>query len=260
MLTRFTPVLRLTIFLLLSSGLHGGVVFYDWASAPDNSSVVAVPVSVSLLPAAKSFQSMVKPEPVQVPVPPPSQKTARPAVKPKAAAPVKTTKKAMIKKPLDADIVKKVVADSPAPEVVCLSPQDVVTEESSVDAAAKRAPVEENPALTSLETGDIQIDENTSSFASSLVEAVPHYRSNPLPEYPRLARRKHWEGVVWLLVDVSAAGLVKALNVEESSGHKLLDRAAERTVKRWQFSPATRGGLPVSSQVRIPVRFRLEDG
>ena len=114
--------------------------------------------------------------------------------------------------------------------------------------------------LASLAVSEAQTVDETPSFTSpAQVEAVPRYRSNPLPEYPRLARRKHWQGVVWLLVDVSPDGLVDDLQVEETCGHKLLDRAAERTVKRWQFSPATRGGLPVSSQVRIPVRFRLED-
>ena len=54
--------------------------------------------------------------------------------------------------------------------------------------------------------------------------------------------------------------LVDDLRVEQSCGHRVLDRAASRTVRRWQFSPAKRAGLPVSSQARIPVRFRLEDG
>ena len=143
---------------------------------------------------------------------------------------------------------------------MCLTPQEPDTEGSPGAVAATSAPVEETVLLASLVTGDVQVVNESPSFANSLVEAIPHYRSNPLPEYPRLARKKHWEGVVWLLVDVSADGSVEDLEVEKACGHKVLDRAAERTVKRWQFSPATRGGLPVSSQVRIPVRFRLEDG
>jgi protein TonB len=91
-------------------------------------------------------------------------------------------------------------------------------------------------------------------------KAIPAYRSNPLPEYPYQARQKRWEGVVWLLVEVSAEGLVDNLRVEQSCGHKILDRAAGQAVQKWRFSPALRAGLPVVSQVRIPVRFRLEDG
>jgi len=260
MLTHLPAILRLTFFLLFSLVLHGGLVFHDWMSEPGGSSVVAVPVSVALLPATKAPQQRVKSEPEKVPVPPPSPKPAHPVVKPKAATPQKTMKKAMIKQPQDAVVVEKVAVDSSAPEPVCMTSQDVVTESSSVAVAVNSAPAEENVVLASLAGSDVQtVDERPSFTSPAQVEAVPRYRSNPLPEYPRLARRKHWQGVVWLLVDVSPDGLVDDLQVEDSCGHKLLDRAAERTVKRWQFSPATRGGLPVSSQVRIPVRFRLED-
>jgi protein TonB len=97
------------------------------------------------------------------------------------------------------------------------------------------------------------------STGEALVEAMPNYRSNPLPEYPYIARQRHWEGVVWLLVDVSAEGLVDDVDVERSCGYRALDRSARKTVQRWEFTPAMRAGLPVESQVRIPVRFSLED-
>ena len=255
MLTNFPPVLRLAIFLLLSSGLHVGLSFYGWVSDPDDSSLIAVPVSVSLLPATNPPQLVATTEPEQVPAP--SRKPSRPAVKSKFVPPVEKVKKASPQKKPNAKIVEKIVIDSPAPELVCLTPQEADTEGSPRTVTATSAPVDETVVLDSLVTGDVQI---VNKASSSLVEAIPHYRSNPLPKYPRLARKKHWEGVVWLLVDVSADGAVEDLDVEKTCGHKVLDRAAERTVKHWQFSPATRGGLPVSSQVRIPVRFRLEDG
>ncbi len=258
MLTNFPPVLRLAIFMLLSSGLHVGLAFYGWVSEPDDSSLTSVPVSVSLLPATNPPKLVETTEPEQAPAPP--RKPSRPAVKSKAVPPVAKVEKLSFKKNPDAKIVEKVVVDSPAPELECLTPHEVDAEASPSAVTAASLPVEETVLLASLVTGDVQIVNEAPSFANSLVEAIPHYRSNPLPEYPRLARKKHWEGVVWLLVDVSADGSVEELDVEKTCGHKVLDRAAKRTVKRWQFSPATRGGLPVSSQVRIPVRFRLEDG
>ena len=257
MLTNFPPVLRLAIFLLLSSGLHGGLAFYGWVSDPDDSSLSAVPVSVSFLPATNPPQLVATSETEKVPAPP--HKPSRPKVKQKAVPPVEKIKKASVKKNPDAKIVEKIVVDSPAPELVCPTPPEE-TEGAPIAVTAASVPVEETVLMASLVTGDLQIVNQVSSSAASLVEAIPHYRSNPLPEYPRLARKKHWEGVVWLLVDVSVDGSVDDLEVEKTCGHKVLDRAAQRTVKRWQFSPATRGGLPVSSQVRIPVRFRLEEG
>jgi len=256
-LNNFPPVLRLMLFLLLSTGLHGGLAFYDWTSDLDDSSLVAAPVSVALLPAVEPVQREAKAEPEQAPAPP--RKPARPTMKPKSAPKVPKINKTLARKSPKAKIVEKIVTDTPAPEEVCLTPQEVAAESSPVDVATTSTPVEKTVLVASLVTGDVQVVE-TSSFTSSIVEAIPHYRSNPLPEYPRLARKRHWEGVVWLLVDVSPDGFVEDLEVEKTCGHKVLDRAAERTVKRWQFSPATRSGLPVSSQVRIPVRFRLEDG
>jgi protein TonB len=257
MMTTLPPVFRLTIFLLLSLGLHGGLAFYEWKNNSDASGVVVAPVSVALLPASKPMPQIKKSEPEQVPAP--LQKPSRPALKPKTAPQVAQVEKNVTKKRPDAKIVEKIVIDSPAPELVCPTPQED-TEVSPVAAATAPVPTEETVLMASLVTGDVQVVNQTSSPVTSLVEAIPHYRSNPLPEYPRLARKKHWQGVVWLLVDVSVDGSVDDLEIEKTCGHKVLDRAAQRTVKRWQFSPATRGGLPVSSQVRIPVRFRLEDG
>jgi protein TonB len=260
MMTNLSPVLRLMIFLLLSLGLHGGVAFYALMSETSDSGVTAAPVAVTFLTEVKPMQRIAKaePEPEKAPVPP--RKPAPPVAKPKAVPPAAKIKKTLAPKKPHVKIVEKSVVDSPAPKLECPTPQGADLEASSCTLAKASTPVEETVLQASLVTGDVQVVNQASSPVTSLVEAIPHYRSNPLPEYPRLARKKHWQGVVWLLVDVSADGSVDDLEVEKTCGHKILDRAAQRTVKRWQFSPATRGGLPVSSQVRIPVRFRLEDG
>jgi len=83
------------------------------------------------------------------------------------------------------------------------------------------------------------------------------YLSNPKPTYPKMARRRGLEGVVILAVAISSQGKVKALTLKKSSGHKLLDRAAHNAVKRWHFTPATRGGIKVEASVDVPIRFTL---
>lgn len=83
---------------------------------------------------------------------------------------------------------------------------------------------------------------------------------NPPPGYPRVARRRGWEGRVVLAVTVSAEGDVAALSVAESSGHALLDRAAKRAVRDWHFRPAERLGEPVRDRIRVPITFRLTRG
>jgi protein TonB len=89
--------------------------------------------------------------------------------------------------------------------------------------------------------------------------ASPLYADNPPPVYPREALRRRWGGEVRLRVTVAVDGHVAALNLERSSGHRVLDRAARRAVRNWRFEPARRGGQPVPGEVLVPVRFRLVD-
>jgi periplasmic protein TonB len=92
----------------------------------------------------------------------------------------------------------------------------------------------------------------------ALLEAVPLYRKNPPPRYPRLARRRGYQGVVVLDVLVDREGRVRDLQIATSSGHRSLDRAALASVKGWSFEPGRRGSNPVKMWVRVPIRFQLE--
>ena len=91
-----------------------------------------------------------------------------------------------------------------------------------------------------------------------MVKAVPRYRENPPPKYPRRAKRKAIQGTVRLFVRVDSTGGVAGVKVAKSSGFDLLDRSALEAVKRWRFDPATRNGRPVESRVEIPIEFRLQ--
>lgn len=88
-------------------------------------------------------------------------------------------------------------------------------------------------------------------------DALPRYAENPLPVYPQLARRNGWRGQVLLQVSVTSDGKVKHLDVQQSSGFRILDRAALRAVKDWRFYPARRAGRSVVSEVLVPVEFHL---
>ena len=59
-------------------------------------------------------------------------------------------------------------------------------------------------------------------------------------------------------VEVSALGLPLNVNVQQSSGHPMLDEAALQAVRQWKFQPARHGSMDVRSQVQIPVVFRLQ--
>ncbi len=82
-------------------------------------------------------------------------------------------------------------------------------------------------------------------------------RTNPKPDYPRIARRRGLQGLVLLLLRVDTAGRVTSATLERSSGHASLDRAAEETVRTWLFHPARWGQTPVIGELLVPVRFEL---
>jgi protein TonB len=287
MFNELSSLCRLSLCLLLSGSVHGGLAFYDWMP-PAESRLVHAPVAVSLLPAIDIALPVLEEKsqtpPETVPVSSTSHVVAarQPRVdsQPKPSVSRVPASKTLPTKPLLA-----VAADEPkrklAPvESACAAPQEVIDEtlfELFADSQPEAALTGFDTALTGSDTAtdNVVIEKRQvsqpsvvkgllNSFPVSatqpLIEAFPNYRSNPLPKYPHLARQKHWQGVVWLLVDVSADGLVVDLRLEKSCGYRVLDKAASQAVRRWKFSPARRAGLVVESQVRIPVRFRLEDG
>jgi len=96
--------------------------------------------------------------------------------------------------------------------------------------------------------------------AEDVVRAVPTYQHNPPPEYPKMARRRGYEGTVVLEALVTREGKVKELRVLRSSGYPVLDRSAEESVREWVFEPGSVGGRKVDMWVRVPVRFELRIG
>ncbi len=96
------------------------------------------------------------------------------------------------------------------------------------------------------------------AFAVVHTKATPKYKTNPQPVYPRIAKRRGYQGRVLLLVVVSKSGTVKKLSVSKSSRHDILDKAACKAVKQWHFHPGTRDGKPVEMSVTIPIRFDLQ--
>jgi protein TonB len=62
---------------------------------------------------------------------------------------------------------------------------------------------------------------------------------------------------VVLSVLVSAQGTVIRVDVKQSSGFDLLDDAALRAVRQWQFDPARVGSRAVKCETEVPVQFKL---
>lgn len=78
------------------------------------------------------------------------------------------------------------------------------------------------------------------------------------PAYPEAAAMLHEQGRVMLLVHVAPDGRTAAVDVVESSGYLLLDRAAHDAVAKWRFRPATSNGAPIASEMPIEINFDLD--
>ena len=83
------------------------------------------------------------------------------------------------------------------------------------------------------------------------------YYNNPKPEYPAFARRMRMEGMVMLKVLVGRQGIALKVEVADSSGYEILDKAAAEAVRIWRFVPARQGDSPVEEWVQVPVAFHL---
>lgn len=84
-------------------------------------------------------------------------------------------------------------------------------------------------------------------------------RPNTIPNYPPTSRRLGETGTVTLQIYVNEEGRVVDAKVAKSSGHKRLDEAAVKHVKRaWRFKPGTKNGKVFGTWMTVPVRFVLK--
>ncbi len=145
------------------------------------------------------------------------------------------------------------VAGGGQPRVVQPPVEETVELEDAVD----EAPAEHHskPKLTPVPVISTGMGGPTSGGALE----VPSYYRNPPPPYPEPARRFKEEGVVILHTEVDTQGKVVSVSLLKSCGFPDLDESALETVKTWQFKPAQVAGIPISTSVNIPVRFRLKD-
>jgi periplasmic protein TonB len=78
--------------------------------------------------------------------------------------------------------------------------------------------------------------------------------------YPLLARRKGWQGVVKLQVHIESDGRISRLHVEQTSGYPVLDRAALQSLQLASVPDAEKWMQGQAIDIIIPVEYRLVGG
>jgi TonB family protein len=91
-----------------------------------------------------------------------------------------------------------------------------------------------------------------------MVEAKALMSQNKDPKYPRIAKKRNYEGTVILHLKISDKGIVSEIRIQHSSGYRSLDESAIRAVRLWKFSPAMKNQRNISSELILPVQFRLK--
>ncbi|SCZ50738.1 energy transducer TonB [Thiohalomonas denitrificans] len=79
--------------------------------------------------------------------------------------------------------------------------------------------------------------------------------------YPLLARRRGWEGEVMLALRITSHGQVDSIEIANSSGHKVLDRAALDAMAKVSRIPGTEYWLNGSElHLQLPIIYQLREG
>jgi len=90
-----------------------------------------------------------------------------------------------------------------------------------------------------------------------LPTTVADYQAKSPPVYPVMSKRMGEQGRVVMRVLIGADGVPQQAEVQQSSGHGRLDRAASDAVMRWRYVPGKRGGVPETMWFQVPIEFKL---
>ena len=85
---------------------------------------------------------------------------------------------------------------------------------------------------------------------------IPQPIYSPEPSFSEEARKAKYQGIVVLLVVVGKDGHPYDIQVGQSLGMGL-DQKAIEAVSRWRFRPATLNGEPVATKIAVQVDFHL---
>jgi periplasmic protein TonB len=133
------------------------------------------------------------------------------------------------------------------------APVAVATQPDPVDTAPWSEPVQVSTGIT----------EGPATAASSasdgdLASPLAYDTASP-PPYPRESAMRGHQGTVTLRVLVDPSGRVLRVEIERGSGHRELDLAAQRHVRRfWRFHPARQQGVPMAAWALVPIHFSLD--
>jgi protein TonB len=133
-------------------------------------------------------------------------------------------------------------------------PRGTATPQRITTGQAGNAPAtgQSKPATAGVESARQAAEEQLRKSILQLVSS--HF------DYPLLARRKGWQGIVKLQVHIESNGRISRLHVEQTSGYEVLDRAAIQSLQLASVPDAEQWMQGQAIDIIIPVEYRLVGG
>ena len=132
-------------------------------------------------------------------------------------------------------------------------------------AAHKVHPEQSSSSAQPVETTAASSATMASNPVSQQEEADRHLRNSVMEliarelTYPAIARRKGWQGIVKLELHIEADGSITDLQVDETSGYSILDKAALQCLQLASIPGAAQWLQGHATNIVVPVEYRLLD-
>jgi len=150
------------------------------------------------------------------------------------------------KKPLEKFI--KPISEKPVlkeQNIAEVSPITTWHEEPVIEEVKQETPVEE-----------IVVSDNIQEVANDTVIKDASFKGNrTAPKYPKRAKMLGLEGTVVIKALIDIEGDIKDIQVLDSSGYTILDKAVTKVAWKWKFEPSYVNGRPAEQWVKAPYEF-----
>jgi protein TonB len=129
--------------------------------------------------------------------------------------------------------------------------------EKSALAAMPATPKSHLPPEPAIPAGISAAGTDGQVYRLDQVDTRPGAIQRMQPAYPRHARRRRIEGWVKIAFLIDRYGLVKNLQIMESSPPGVFDNTVMDTVSLWRFQPAKKADQTVDVQAQTTIEFKL---
>lgn len=244
-------VMKFIIFLFASIGCHLGWLYYQ-PSAP------FVVQFNQAQPAKRIAVNIIKSQPVK----PQIKQDTQPAVAAKQTSIPSTVFHSDVKRVAEQSALKQ-------PKVTKIAASNTIKPKKS--AKTKTAPPNKSQPITEVvkqqllaseaqpeSTAPVIADQHSLKNQVIDIKTLPIFKApRPALNYPLKAKRRGYQGVAILQIELAEDGTISQLTLVQSSGFTELDKAAINNVSQWQFHPVMRDNRSIKARFSVPIEFSL---